>query len=195
VVAVAAVALAAVALAAVAVAAVAIELSNTTEYADVVRRVSFSDMNCSVAQTLEVVGEWWTLLILRDCFLGVTRFDKFHERLGIARNVLTERLDKLTEHGVLERRPYQDNPVRCDYVLTAKGRDLWPVLVALRQWGDKWMTGRGHAPVVLVHDDCGHRTRGTLTCDKCGEELHLSAVHIEPGPGLVDRSLLPASSS
>jgi DNA-binding HxlR family transcriptional regulator len=174
---------------------VAIELCNTTEYDGVVRRVSFSQMNCSVAQTLEVVGEWWTLLILRDCFLGVTRFDRFHERLGIARNVLAERLDKLTAEGVLERRPYQDNPVRWDYRLTAKGRDLWPVLVALRQWGDKWVMGRGKAPVLMVHDACGQRTRGQLTCEKCGEELRLSGVHVEPGPGLVDGALLPASTA
>lgn len=101
------------------------------------RRASFSGMNCSVAQTLEVVGEWWTLLIIRDALFGVTRFDDFSTRLGIARNVLTQRLDTLVEHGILIRDPYQDNPVRYDYRLTDKGRDLWTVINALRQWGDK----------------------------------------------------------
>jgi DNA-binding HxlR family transcriptional regulator len=147
------------------------------------RRASFAGMNCSIAQTLEIVGEWWTLLILRDCFLGVHRFDHFHARLGIARNVLSQRLEKLADCGVLERRPYQDNPVRYDYRLTPKGRDLWPVLESMRQWGDKWVMGDAHAPMDLVHERCGQRTRGVLTCVHCGERLRLSDVHVEPGPG------------
>src|SRR5687767_5069851 len=102
------------------------------------RRTSFADMNCSIAQALEVVGEWWTLLILRDVFLGVRRFDDFQKRLGIARNVLADRLDTLVERGILERRPYQDRPPRDEYVLTEKGRDLLPVIHALREWGDRW---------------------------------------------------------
>src|SRR5688572_17895901 len=104
-------------------------------------RKSFEQMSCSVAQTLEVIGEWWTMLIVRDAFLGVQRFDEFQQRLGIARNVLAQRLNKLVEAGVLERRAYQEKPVRHAYVLTDKGRDLWPVLNAMRQWGD-----RHHAP-------------------------------------------------
>ena len=99
------------------------------------RRTSFEEMNCSVAQTLEVVGEWWTMLIIRDCFLGITRFDDFQQRLGISRNILTDRLDHLVDKGVLVRVPYQANPVRNDYRLTDKGRDLWLVLTAMRQWG------------------------------------------------------------
>jgi DNA-binding HxlR family transcriptional regulator len=100
-------------------------------------------MNCSIAQALEVVGEWWTILILREAFLGVTRFDDFQRRLGIARNVLSVRLDSLVRHGVLDRRPYEPARGRVDYVLTDKGRALWPVLVTLRQWGDEWLTGEG----------------------------------------------------
>src|SRR3954467_7970500 len=102
------------------------------------QRASFREMHCSVAQCLEIVGEWWTMLIVRDAFLGVHRFDDFRERLGIARNVLAQRLSKLVEVGVLEKRAYQDHPPRYDYVLTDKGRDLWPVLTALRQWGDRY---------------------------------------------------------
>ena len=98
------------------------------------KRTSFSGMSCSIAQTLEVVGEWWTLLILRDSFLGVTRFDEWQRRLGIARNVLSARLDALVEAGVLERRQYQEHPPRDEYVLTRKGTDLAPVLDAMRVW-------------------------------------------------------------
>ena len=102
---------------------------------DFVERKSFADMHCSVAQCLEVVGEWWTMLIIRDSFLGVTRFDDFQERLGIARNILNQRLTRLVEEGVLVKVAYSHHPPRNDYRLTAKGRDQWPVLTAMRQWG------------------------------------------------------------
>jgi DNA-binding HxlR family transcriptional regulator len=107
------------------------------------RRTSFEDMQCSVAQALEVVGEWWSFLIIRDAFLGVNRFGQFQDRLGIARNVLSARLDALVEHGVLKRVAYQDNPVRHEYKLTEKGRDLWLSLTALREWGDRWAAPDG----------------------------------------------------
>src|SRR5829696_9377464 len=106
------------------------------------RRASFEDMSCSVARSLEVIGEWWTLLILRDAFFGVTRFEEFQSRLGIARNILTKRLDTLVDAGIFERRVYDEARDRSDYVLTEKGRALWPVLVTLRQWGDEWAMGR-----------------------------------------------------
>src|SRR5919108_2757092 len=98
-------------------------------------RRSFSDMHCSVAQCLEVVGEWWTLLILRDAFLGVTRFDQFQQRLKLAPNILTKRLRTLTDAGILERRRYQERPERHEYALTDAGKDLFPVLVGLMRWG------------------------------------------------------------
>ena len=110
------------------------------------RRVSFADMNCSIAQALEIIGEWWTPLILRDAFLGVTRFEEFHDRLGISRNILSARLDTLVDAGVMERRTYEEARGRSDYVLTDKGRELWPVLTTLRQWGDKWLLGDDKAP-------------------------------------------------
>ena len=115
--------------------------------------------------TLEVVGEWWTLLIVRDAFLGVTRFDDWQRRLGIARNVLAARLDALVEAGVLERRQYQEHPPRDEYVLTRKGRDLGPVLDAMRVWGDRCEPTPDGPPALLVHDACGEVTRrgpGTL---------------------------------
>ena len=135
------------------------------------RRVSFADMNCSIAQALEIIGEWWTPLILRDAFLGVTRFEEFHDRLGISRNILSARLDTLVDAGVMERRTYEEARGRCDYVLTDMGRELWPVLTTLRQWGDKWLLGEGNAPLALVHTTCGSRARAELVCSECGEHL------------------------
>ena len=136
-------------------------------------------MTCSIAQALEVVGEWWTLLILRDSFLGVTRFDDWQRRLGIARNVLSARLDQLVEAGILERRQYQEHPPRDEYVLTRKGTDLAPVLDALRNWGDRYAAPDG-PPVLLVHDDCGEPTSAVAHCAVCGERLRLGHVHMEP---------------
>lgn len=147
------------------------------------KRVSFADMHCSVAQTLEVVGEWWTLLILRDSFLGVRRFDEFVERLGISRNVLTDRLDTLVEHGVLERRTYDEARNRSEYVLTERGRDLWPVLTALRQWGDRHLFAEGEEPIVVRHLECGHVAAAETRCASCGELLDARSVRAEPGPG------------
>ena len=148
-----------------------------------VRKVSFADMNCSIAQTLELVGEWWTLLILRDSFLGIRRFDDFVERLGISRNVLTDRLDKLVDAEILERRPYDEGRGRYDYVLTERGWALWPVLTALRQWGDEWLLGEGNEPIVLRHLDCGNLTHVEATCSECGERLDARSIRAEPGPG------------
>jgi DNA-binding HxlR family transcriptional regulator len=146
------------------------------------RRTSFEDVNCSVAQCLEVIGEWWTMLIVRDLFLGVRRFDAIQERLGISRNVLTDRLEHLVAHGVVERRPYQERPPRHEYVLTEKGRALWPVLTAMREWGDDWSAPNG-APLDIVHTTCGHHARVVQTCSACGDELRASDVRAVPGPG------------
>jgi len=140
-------------------------------------------MNCSVAQALEIVGEWWTLLIVRDAFLGVRRFDDFVERLGISRNILTNRLDTLVDAEILARRPYDESRGRYDYVLTDKGRALWPVLTAIRQWGDEWIVGDGNEPLVVRHRDCGEITHATMICDSCGEPLAAGDVRAERGPG------------
>ena len=149
-------------------------------------------MHCSVAQSLEVIGEWWTLLILRDAFLGVTRFDDFTARLGISRNVLTARLDTLVDHDVLTRVPYDEARGRYHYRLTDKGRALLPVVTAIRQWGDEWILGEDHAPIVVEHTTCGHVSKGVLTCDHCHEELTTANVRARRGPGATDESLLPA---
>ena len=148
-------------------------------------RKSFAEMHCSVAQCLEVVGEWWTLLILRDVFLGVTRFDEFQERLGISRSVLGQRLASLIEHGVLTKVPYSERPPRYDYRLTEKGRDLWPVITTMRQWGDKHAAPVG-PPLELIHKPCGEITEGHLTCVACGHPMDERNVRAVPGPGAVE---------
>ena len=150
-----------------------------------VQRTSFEDMNCSVAQCLEVVGEWWSLLIVRDAFLGVRRFDDFQARLGISRNILNQRLRKLVENGVLDRVPYQDNPPRSEYRLTDKGRDLWHVLTAMRQWGDRWAAPDG-PPLNMRHSGCGRVVKAVPACSHCGEPLSLRSVTFEPGPGAAE---------
>ena len=143
------------------------------------QRTSFEAMDCSVAQCLEVVGEWWSLLIVRDAFLGVRRFDDFQARLGISRNILNQRLGHLVEHGVLQRVPYQDNPPRAEYRLTEKGRDLWHVVTAMRQWGDRWAAPNG-PPVEIEHLACEHVTRVLPTCSVCGEVLDARSVRALP---------------
>jgi DNA-binding HxlR family transcriptional regulator len=145
-------------------------------------------MHCSVAQCLEVVGEWWSMLILRDAFLGVTRFDQFQERLGISRNVLNQRLATLVEAGVLVKVPYNDHPPRHDYRLTDKGRDLWPVVTTMRQWGDKYAAPDG-PPLQLEHKGCGEISDAVLTCTTCGEPIGARDVRAVPGPGAVESLL------
>jgi DNA-binding HxlR family transcriptional regulator len=147
------------------------------------RLTSLEDWNCSIARTLDVVGEWWTLLILRDAFLGTRRFDDFQSSLGLARSVLTARLQKLTEHGVLERRPYSEHPPRYEYHLTAKGRALFPVIASMLRWGDDWAPAPGGPPRILVHDSCGQITQPVLTCPHCHGEVSAANTHSEPGPG------------
>lgn len=131
------------------------------------KRTSFAGMGCSVARTLDVIGEWWTLLIVRDAFLGVRRFEDFQRRLGVSRNVLADRLATLVAGGILVPVRYQEHPPRSEYRLTEKGRELYPVIVTLRQWGDRWLQA-GPPPVVVSHDDCGHEAEAVLTCGHCG---------------------------
>lgn len=142
-------------------------------------------MHCSVAQCLEVVGEWWSMLIIRDAFMGVTRFDQFQERLGISRNILNQRLTSLVEAGVLVKVAYSDHPPRYDYRLTDEGRDLWPVLTAMREWGDKYRSPDG-PPVEVVHKACGQVCTSVLTCSECGEPMGPRDVRAVAGPGAVE---------
>jgi DNA-binding HxlR family transcriptional regulator len=127
-------------------------------------------MDCSVAQCLEVVGEWWSMLIVRDAFFGVRRFDDFQNSLGISRNILNQRLTRLVDEGVLQRVRYQEHPPRDEYRLTDKGRDLWAVLTAMRQWGDRWASPDGPR-LVIEHKDCGHIAEAIPTCSECGGQM------------------------
>jgi len=155
-----------------------------------VRRKSFHDVNCSIAQCLEAVGDWWSMLIVRDALLGVSRFDDFQRRLDISRNILNQRLGHLVDQGVLERVAYSEHPPRYDYQPTAKGRDLWNVTNAMRQWGDRWAAPNG-APVDLLHTTCGHRTELVPHCASCGERVLGPDVEPLPGPGATDPDFVP----
>src|SRR4051794_9217486 len=143
----------------------------------------YPDQNCSVARTLELLGERWTLLVIRDVLTGARRFDQMQRRLGIARNVLSARLDRLLEEGILERRPYSHTPPRYEYFLTEKGLDLWPVLVALVAWGDKYAAPPEGPPLVIVHKDCGGQIDDRRICRRCGKHLEIREARAIPGPG------------
>ncbi|WP_194891715.1 winged helix-turn-helix transcriptional regulator [Catenulispora pinisilvae] len=147
------------------------------------RLTSLSEMNCSIARTLDVVGEWWTLLIVRDALRGATRFDEFRESLGMARGVLSSRLHKLVDQGILERRQYLEHPPRYEYTLTEKGRALAPLIRAMMNWGDTWAAGPSGPPVVLIHEPCGHTMQPLSICPHCRAEVHTDDVLSTPGPG------------
>jgi DNA-binding HxlR family transcriptional regulator len=140
------------------------------------------DQVCSIARTLEVLGERWTLLIIRDVFSRRRRFDQIQENLGIARNVLSARLDRLVAEGILEKRPYQERPPRHEYFLTEKGLELWPVMVSMMHWGDRHLTDGG-PPVVIRHKDCDGPVDDRGICERCGERLGARDAYTEPGQG------------
>lgn len=139
---------------------------------------------CSVARTLSVIGDRWTLLVLRDAFLRTRRFEDFQRHLGVTRHLLADRLKKLVDAGVLEKKVYQEKPARHEYVLTEKGRDLYPVIVALLGWGDRWMVDEDGPPLALVHKGCGHRMTPATVCSECGEPIGPRDVTAEIGPAL-----------
>ena len=138
-------------------------------------------MQCSIARTLDAIGDRWSLLIIRDAFYGVRRFDDFQRDLGVARNVLTDRLNKLIDKGVLERRQYEERPPRFEYRLTERGRDLVGVVLVMMRWGDRW-TSTGAPPVRVTHTTCGHETTPVVTCSECKEELLLGQLLADPIP-------------
>ncbi len=151
------------------------------------------ELPCSIARTLAVIGDRWTLMIVRDCFLGSRRFEQFQKNLGISRHRLSERLGKLVDYGILRKVPYQDSPLRYDYRLTRKGVDLYPVLMAMVHWGDTWMDeGRG-APLLYTHSRCGQTMHLEPHCSACGEKVDPRDVGLHPGPGWPQS--LPAEKS
>ncbi|HZP42289.1 MAG TPA: helix-turn-helix domain-containing protein [Candidatus Binatia bacterium] len=145
------------------------------------------DVPCSVARALAVVGDRWTLLVLRDAFLGRRRFEDFQRSLGVARHRLADRLAKLVAEGILERVRYQERPERFEYRLTEKGRDLYPVLVSLVGWGDRWLAGPDGPPLELVHRGCGKAAAPTLHCSACHAPVTARDMLARPGPALHQR--------
>ncbi|MDV6010955.1 helix-turn-helix domain-containing protein [Haloechinothrix sp. LS1_15] len=153
------------------------------------RRTSFDNWPCSIARTVDVLGDGWTLLVLREVYYGQSHFDGFINTLGIARNTLTDRLRRLEEARILHRRAYQTDPTRYEYLPTDKGRDFFSVLAALNAWGDRWLTDDGGVPVVLHHHTCGHDTHAEVVCSSCGQPLRHEFTSARPGPGYPARLL------
>ncbi len=143
----------------------------------------YQNQSCSIASALEVVGERWSLLIVRDVFLGLRRFEQIRADLGIARNILQRRLGTLVEQGVIERRRYQDGPPRYEYRLTEKGIDLWPAIVALMQWGDRHQARPEGPPVLIEHRGCGGAIDEHRICERCGARLGARDASALAGPG------------
>jgi len=137
-----------------------------------------ADQDCSIARTLAVIGDRWTLMILRDCFLGIRRFEDFERRLGISRSIIAERLKTLVDEGVLRREPYQDRPVRHEYRLTEKGLGLHPVMMALVRWGDVHYAGRDGPPMIHHHKACGCDFHPVQTCSECGAPVTAREVEV-----------------
>lgn len=156
---------------------------NRVGYADRVPYRPFTDQNCSIASSLEVLGERWTLLVMREVLFGRRRFADIRRHVGVAPNILSDRLQTLVEHGLLERRLYSEHPEAHEYLPTRKGRDVNPVIVALVQWGDRYAAPPAGPPRVLVHTACGHDAHPELRCAHCHEKIKSHELRVRPGPG------------
>ena len=146
-------------------------------------------MTCSVARTLSVVGDRWTLLIIRDVLLGIRRFDAIQQDLQLTTHRLSDRLRKLVHDGVLRRVVYEKHPRRFEYRLTEKGFDLYPLIATMTEWGDRWMAGRAGVPVELVHRPCGHTIKPKLICPSCELKIDAREMSAQPGPALKGRAV------
>ena len=154
----------------------------------------YENLDCSVARTLEHIGERWTFMVLRDALYGVRRFDDFQASLGIARNILTKRLAKLVDAGIMRKERYQEHPPRYEYRLTEKGRDLVPTLTSLLAWGDKWET-ENEPPVRLIHTTCDSVMHSRGVCSECGEEINAFNLRLDPVPQIVVERALKAKQT
>jgi DNA-binding HxlR family transcriptional regulator len=152
-------------------------------------RKRFSDMNCSIAQALEAFGDWWTLLVVRDAFFGARRFGDFEKSLGIAKNILADRLERLLENGIFAKVPSQDAAGRFEYRLTEKGEALLPVLTALRDWSDEWVFGKGHEPVIVKDRRTNRRIPKLDVTDADGRPLSRRDLLTVAGPGASPETL------
>ncbi len=151
---------------------------------------SFDDMQCSIARTLDIIGDRWTPLVLRDIALGVSRFDAIQRDLGLSRKVLAQRLQALVDHDVVRRTPYQENPPRYDYTLTEKGTDLAMVLLAIQTFGDRWAFGEVGPPLQWRHLGCGEISSPVVCCEHCGEQVRPGDAVPVQGPSF-DRETAP----
>lgn len=141
------------------------------------------DQPCSIARTLSVIGDRWTALVIRNAFLGIRRFEDFQKSMGVTRPVLTDRLNTLVEQEVLTKVPYTETGKRFEYRLTAKGLDLYPIIMSMMKWGNTWMDEGLGAPVEYTHLSCGHKFQPLLVCSACKEEINPKNVQPSPGPG------------
>lgn len=145
------------------------------------KRTSFAEADCPIARSLDQIGEWWTLLIIRNIFYGINRFDQLLEHLEISRNVLTDRLQTLVENNLLEKKQYQEKPPRFEYGLTEKGAELYPILIAYWSWGSKWLPKENAARIKLLHETCGETMTPTLACSHCRETVSPNDVKYQVG--------------
>lgn len=148
------------------------------------QRTDFASMPCSIARSLALAGEPWSPLVIRDVFIGISRFDDLQKDLGISRKVLADRLKHLVDAGLLERRPYSERPPRHEYALTEMGSEFMDVLMAMVAWGDRWTAGDAGPPILYRHKGCGQITHVEPHCAACGETLRSGDVDVETGPGL-----------
>lgn len=153
------------------------------------RRTSFANWPCSAARTLDLLGDSWTPLVLREAFYGIRRFDDFQRELGIARNTLADRLRRLVDGGLLEKHVYETQPARYEYLLTESGRDFYRVILTMVAWGDRWLADEAGPPVTVRHDTCGHDATAEVVCSHCKEPLAWEDVTWLPGPGYPARLL------
>lgn len=145
------------------------------------QRTKFDHMNCSIARTINIIGEWWTPLILRDVFYGVRRFDLLRRQLGISRKVLTDRLNTLVENKILDRVQYQQHPQRFEYQLTEQGKELFPIIVLLMTWGNKWVYENSEPPLQLADRETGEVLRPLLISATNGQEIRYENAQFQPG--------------
>ncbi|MGW6729063.1 winged helix-turn-helix transcriptional regulator [Nocardia sp. NPDC055029] len=153
------------------------------------KRTSFANWPCSYARTIDLLGDWWTPLVLREAFYGFRRFDDFQQELGIARNTLAERLRRLVDEGLLDKRVYDTQPVRYEYVLTESGLDFYGVMAAMTRWGDRWLSDQAGPPLVFRHEPCGHDSVAEVVCGHCRQPLDAQDVTPRPGPGYPEKLL------
>jgi DNA-binding HxlR family transcriptional regulator len=148
-----------------------------------VKRTDTSEWPCTIARSADILGDHWNLLIIRQACLGTRRFDDFQAMLRIGRNILTQRLTRLVDEGLLARVEYQQNPRRYEYRLTDKGRDAYPILAAMAAWGERWLTGPEGTPLVLHHTACKHDMHAVVVCSECAQPLDVRHVRAKTGPG------------